>query len=94
LAADDPKLKGYRGHDDLRWPKLYLVNVSRFYKDGDNDTKPAGGTRQFQYKLHAQQVGVSSSQLMWRSKGALSGRSSASNMGNIKIAFRSEMPLW
>lgn len=42
---------GYRGHDEFAVVENTLVRRFPVYKDGDADSAPTGGTRQFQYKL-------------------------------------------
>ncbi len=57
LAAGDPKLKGYRGHDEFAVVENVLVRRFPIYKDADSDAKPTGGTRQLQYKLTPGEAG-------------------------------------
>ncbi len=57
LAPGDPKLKGYRGHDEFAVVENILARRFPIYKDGDVDAKPSGGMRQFQYKLTAGEAG-------------------------------------
>ncbi|MFZ0712262.1 MAG: hypothetical protein WAM53_19635 [Terrimicrobiaceae bacterium] len=57
LTAGDPKLHGYRGHDEFAVVENVLVRRFPIYKDGDSDAKPTGGTRQFQYKLTPGEAG-------------------------------------
>lgn len=53
LPADDPKLKGYRGHDEFAVVEGIVARRFPIYKQTDSDDKPTGGMRQFQYKLKA-----------------------------------------
>ena len=53
LSADDPKLKGYRGHDAFAVIEGIIARRFPIYKQTDSDDKPTGGMRQFQYKLIA-----------------------------------------
>ena len=56
--ADDPRAaKGYLGHDEFRVVESTLVRRFPVYRDGDNNAKPTGGTRQIQYKLAAGEAG-------------------------------------
>jgi hypothetical protein len=57
LAPGDPKLKGYRGRDEFAVVENTLARRFPIYKDGDDDAKPSGGMRQFQYKLAAGEAG-------------------------------------
>ena len=49
LIAGDPRLKGYRGHDEFAVVETVLARRFPIYNNGDNNANPTGGTRQFQY---------------------------------------------
>ena len=57
LTTGDPKLKGYRGHDDFAVVEGVFVRRFPIYNGGENDAKPTGGTPQFQYKLKVGEAG-------------------------------------
>lgn len=57
LAPGDPKLNGYRGHDEFAVVENILARRFPIYKDADDDAKPSGGMRQFQYKLTTGEAG-------------------------------------
>ena len=57
LAPGDPKLNGYRGRDEFAIVENILARRFPVYKDGDDDAKPSGGMRQFQYKLTTGEAG-------------------------------------
>jgi len=53
-VIDEPKaedLEGYMGHDEFEVVENTFVRRFPVYKSEDENAKPTGGWRQFQYKL-------------------------------------------
>lgn len=58
LIEDNPEIsQGYMGHDEFVVGEGALVRRFRIYRDGDNNAKATGGTRQIQYKLESGEAG-------------------------------------
>ncbi len=57
LAEDKVNSKGYMGHDAFALVEGTFVRRFPLYNEGDTNSKPAGKTRQLQYKLKAGEAG-------------------------------------
>ena len=55
---DNPEIsQGYMGHDEFVVGEGTFVRRFPIYRDGDNNARPTGGTRQVQYKLENGEAG-------------------------------------
>lgn len=57
ITDDKKHAKGYMGHDQFAVLEGVLARRFPIYHDGDTNAKPAGKTRQFQYKLAQGEAG-------------------------------------
>lgn len=57
LSDDRGHGLGYQGHDEFRVVEGWLVRTFPVYRPGDLQSKPTGGKRQLQYKLHPGEAG-------------------------------------